>query len=123
MLQNKDNTSFVLSKANILGMTSNILKINNLIDPDELKTTNFDGVLEDIVEEFVKFGKMKQSFIVKKEKTAPSAEAGTIFLEYENTVDAERAMNAMAQKRYVNREIRIIFTDEDQFKKVFLPLK
>jgi len=51
------------------------------------------------------------------------AETGTIFLTFENESIAERANNAMANKRYEDREIRVIYLDEETYKKSFAHLK
>ncbi len=104
LLQKKETTtSFNLSKLNVLGKllefcykkkftligtTSKILKITNLIDPERFKTieiTELDEVLEDISEEFGKGGKIVDSFIVKKEKTIAGGkkfESLRIIIEY-----------------------------------------
>lgn len=46
-----------------------------------------------------------------------------MFITYEDENVAEKAMNAMANKRYEGREIRVIFVDEETFKKSFAQLK
>jgi hypothetical protein len=84
LLQKKD-TSFVLSKPNILGnllkiflrllgTASTILKLSNLVDPSDPESVTpqeLKDILEDIIDQFKNFGKIVSSFIVTKDKTAP----------------------------------------------------
>lgn len=127
MLQNKDNgVNFNLSKPNILGNPTKIIKISNIVDPEEVLTFDDKGykeVLEDMVDVFKGFGTIKSSFIVKQEKTVSGAEAGTVFIEYASVSEGEKAMASMTDKRYIGREIRIIYVPEDQFQKNFASLK
>jgi len=125
MLQKKDgSTSFTLSKVNVLGTASKILKVTNLIDSQAATADQqLNELLSDIGEEFGKIGKITDKFIVKSGKAIPGAEAGTVFITFENENLAEKAMNAMANKRYEGREIRVIFVDEETFQKSFAQLK
>jgi len=127
MLSNKDaNASFTLSKVNVLGQTSKILKVTNLVDPEFAKNITPDELAEiheDISGEFGTAGKVVDSFIVKKEKATSGAEIGTVFLVFEESSGAEKAYNSMANKRYENRDIRIIYVDEETYKKSFAHLK
>jgi RNA recognition motif-containing protein len=127
MLSNKGtDASFTLSKVNVLGSTSKILKVTNLVDPEHAKVITSDEVqeiYEDISGEFSTLGKVVESFIVKKEKATSGAEAGTVFLIFEETSGAEKAYNTMSNKRYENRDIRITYIDEETYKKSFAHLK
>lgn len=127
MLSNKDaNASFTLSKVNVLGSTSKILKVTNLVDPEHAKSITAEElqeIYEDISGEFGTIGKIADSFVVKKEKAVSGAEVGTVFLIFEESSGAEKVYNSMSNKRYENRDIRIIYVDEETFKKSFAHLK
>jgi len=127
MLSNKGaDASFTLSKVNVLGSTSKILKVTNLVDPEHAKVITPDElqeIYEDISGEFGTLGKITDSFIVKKEKATSGAEVGTVFLIFEETSGAEKAYNLMSNKRYENRDIRITYIDEETYKKSFAHLK
>jgi len=78
--------------------------------------------LLDIIDSFKEYGTINKSFVVKKDKAIPGAEIATCFLEYNHTIEAERAVSGMGGKRFDGRDIRINYVNESQYKKDYLPL-
>ena len=99
--------------------TSRIIKVMNAVDSNK-KEINYNEVLEDIKEEFEKFGNIVSSMIVKKGKEKLGAEIGSIFVEFQDVHSAEIAFTSMKGKQYEEKEIKLAFLDEAVYKKEIL---
>ena len=99
--------------------TSKIIKVMNAVDSNK-KEINYNEVLEDIKEEFEKFGNIVSSMIVKKGKEKLGAEIGSIFVEFQDVHSAEIAFTSMKGKQYEEKEIKLAFLDEAVYKKEIL---
>lgn len=102
---------------------SRIVKVINLVDPKEakdLKPEKYEEILDDIREEFNKFGHIVSCIIIKPKLEKIGAEAGSVFIEFGDPHEADFTMKAMKGKRYENREIKTAFIDENVYKKEIL---
>ena len=95
------------------------IKVMNAVDSNK-KEINYNEVLEDIKEEFEKFGNIVSSMIVKKGKEKLGAELGSIFVEFQDVHSAEIAFTSMKGKQYEDKEIKLAFLDEVVYKKEIL---
>jgi hypothetical protein len=103
--------------------SSCVLKVMNLVDhrdTTKLKAERLEEILDDIKEEFGKFGSIVNAVIIKPKNEKIGAEFGSVFVEYIETRCAENAINGMKGKLYEGREIKIAFIDENVFKKEIL---
>lgn len=117
ILKKKDETNFNYSTGDgkLIIPSSRVVKIMNAIDQNNKEDSAFNEVLEDMREELQKYGKILSAFIVKKGKEILGAEIGAVFIEYENTRDAEQCVIQMKGRLYEQREIKFAFFDEGAF--------
>ena len=117
---NKEITlNYSTGENKVANPTSRIIKVMNAVDKNK-KDINYNEVLEDIKEEFEKFGNIVSSMIVKKGKEKLGAELGSIFVEFQDVHSAEIAFTSMKGKQYENKEIKLAFLDEVVYKKEIL---
>ena len=117
---NKEITlNYSTGENKVANPTSRIIKVMNAVDKNK-KDINYNEVLEDIKEEFEKFGNIVSSMIVKKGKEKLGAELGSIFVEFQDVHSAEIAFTSMKGKQYEDKEIKLAFLDEVVYKKEIL---
>ena len=117
---NKEITlNYSTGENKVANPTSRIIKVMNAVDKIK-KDINYNEVLEDIKEEFEKFGNIVSSMIVKKGKEKLGAELGSIFVEFQDVHSAEIAFTSMKGKQYEDKEIKLAFLDEVVYKKEIL---
>ena len=117
---NKEITlNYSTGENKVANPTSRIIKVMNAVDKNK-KDINYNEVLEDIKEEFEKFGNIVSSMIVKKGKEKLGAELGSIFVEFQDVHSAEIAFTSMKGKQYEEKEIKLAFLDEVVYKKEIL---
>ena len=114
---NNDDSNMKISVLN-----SRIIKIMNICDSNK-KDLDYKELLEDMLEEFEKFGEINSSLIIKKGKEKLGAEVGSVFIEYKDPYSAEKAINVMKDKKYDNREISVVLINENVFKNEILDSK
>eukprot|EP01016_Furgasonia_blochmanni_P055069 TRINITY_DN914_c0_g1_i18.p1 TRINITY_DN914_c0_g1~~TRINITY_DN914_c0_g1_i18.p1 ORF type:complete len:544 (+),score=119.34 TRINITY_DN914_c0_g1_i18:68-1633(+) len=131
VFQNKDggsnqSSNFVLTKPGAQIPPSKVLKISNGVDQERSLTmpeTEYEEIFDDLLLEFSKYGKVIDGFIVKPQFAAIAAEAGCVFLEYEQLENAETALNEMFGRKFDNRDLKIIFMNEEVYYKHFRGLR
>lgn len=117
---NKEITlNYSTGENKVANPTSRIIKVMNAVDKNK-KDINYNEVLEDMKEEFEKFGNIVSSMIVKKGKEKLGAELGSIFVEFQDVHSAEIAFTSMKGKQYEDKEIKLAFLDEVVYKKEIL---
>lgn len=102
---------------------SKVIKVMNLVDPKDipkLKPENYDEKLDDIKEEFEKFGNIVSCFIVKPKNEKIGAEPTSVFAEFQDYRAAENCMKAMKGRHYEGREISLAFIEENVYKNEIL---
>ena len=107
-------------------MSSRIIKVMNIIDPnevDKLKDSKFDEIESDMREEFDRYGTLLGVTIMRPKTRKIGAELGSVFVEFEQLNHAEFCMKNMKGRRYVGREIKCGFIDEEVFYKEIKPKK
>ena len=125
---NNKNKEIVLNEDNdnnnrkINVLNSKIIKIMNICDSNK-KDLNYKELIEDMLEEFSKFGEINSSLIIKKGKEKLGAEVGSVFIEYKDPHSAEIAIDNMKNKKYDNREISVVLIDELVYKNEILESK
>ena len=103
---------------NVAMLSSRVIKIMNICDIKQVKLYDkekFDTILDDMKEEFSKFGKIIESLIIMPKMEKIGAECGSVFLKYEDNKSAENAVKGMKDKRYEEREIKLGFIDESAY--------
>lgn len=103
--------------------STKVVKIMNLLDPKEalkMKTEKFQEILEDIKEEFTKFGSIITAIIICPKHEKIGAEVGAVFVEFNEVKSAENSMKSMKNKRYEGRELRMAYLDELVFRNEIL---
>jgi RNA recognition motif-containing protein len=105
--------------------SSRIVKVMNLVDPKEAKDSKFpkekfEETLDDISDEFSKFGNIVSSHIIKPKNEKIGAETGSVFMEFQEQRSAENCIKTMKGKRYEGRDVKVAFIDENVFKKEIL---
>jgi hypothetical protein len=98
----------------------------NVVDQKEIdkyRDDKFDEIEADIREEFDRYGNLKSFISVRPKIRKIGAEVGSVFIEFERLLEAEFCMKNMKGRRYMGREIKCVFIDEQvylndlQFKK------
>ncbi len=103
--------------------STKVIKIMNLLDPKEatkIKSEKLLEILEDIKEEFSKFGQILNAIIISPKKEKLGAEVGSVFVEFQDLKSGENCVKFMKNKRYEGRELKLAFLDELAFKNEIL---
>jgi hypothetical protein len=103
--------------------STKVVKVMNLLDPKDaskVKSEKLDEILDDIREEFSKFGNIITAIIISQKKEKLGAEVGAVFVEFQEIKSAENAVKSMKNKRYEGKEIKMAFLDENVFKNEIL---
>jgi len=106
-------------------MSSRVIKVMNA-DPnevDKMKDTKFDEIESDMRVEFDTYGTLKDVTIIRPNKRKIGAEIGSCFVHFEHLNHAEFCMKNMKGRRYIGREIKCVFIDEEVFEKELNPKK
>ena len=121
-LSGKNDTMQIVLKEkdtkNVTMLSSRVIKIMNICDIKQARSYDkhkFDIILEDMKEEFSKFGKIIDELIITSKMEKIGAECGSVFLKYEDNKSAENAIKVMKSKRYEEREIKIAFIEETAY--------
>jgi RNA recognition motif-containing protein len=107
----------------VKSISSKVIKLMNIEDSKEavkFKSDKFEEILDDIKEEFSKFGNIVSAIIIKPKLEKIGAECCSVFIEYQDTKSAENCMKGMKGRRYEGREIRLAYIDEPVYKKEIL---
>lgn len=103
--------------------TSKVIKLMNLIEGkgiEKIEKEKFEEVLDDMKDEFGKFGNIVSSIIITPKKEKLGAEAGSVFIEFLEVKSAENCMKGMKAKRYEGKEIKLAYIDLNVFKEYIL---
>lgn len=103
--------------------SSRIVKVMNLAELKEavrFKGEKFEEILEDIKDEFSKFGNIVSGIIIKPKMEKIGAECGSVFIEFRDTRSAENCVKGMKGRLYDEREIKMGFIDEKVFREHIL---
>eukprot|EP00927_Polykrikos_kofoidii_P028298 TRINITY_DN24731_c0_g1_i1.p1 TRINITY_DN24731_c0_g1~~TRINITY_DN24731_c0_g1_i1.p1 ORF type:complete len:440 (+),score=111.78 TRINITY_DN24731_c0_g1_i1:80-1399(+) len=89
-----------------------VLLLNNLVGAGEVD----EDLEEETAEEASKYGKIRKC-VIKEIKGVPDDQAVRIFLQYERSEDATKALVDMNGRYFGGRVVRARFFDEDRFAK------
>jgi hypothetical protein len=95
--------------------SSRIIKAFNIVDIKDIskiKEERYKEVLEDMTEEFAKFGKIVSCIIIKPKLEKIGAEVGSVFVEFEDPKTAELCIKGMKTRRYEGKPVKIVYIDE-----------
>lgn len=91
---------------------SRVLQLTNLVAPDDVD----EGLEAETAAEAEKFGRVRQC-VVHEVPGAPDAEAVRVYIEFERSEDASKALNAVNGRMFGGREVKARFFEEDKFAK------
>jgi RNA recognition motif-containing protein len=114
-----DNIKLNLDE-NKISISSRFIKVINSCDnKDALKYDHekFDEILLDMKEQFMNFGDIVSSRIIKPKQEKLGAECGSVFIEFQDVKSAEIVMKQIKHKRYLGREIKVAYINENVYKK------
>lgn len=114
-----DNIKLNLEEIKI-NISSRFIKVINACDyKDALKFDyeKFEEILLDMKEQFMNFGDIVSSCIIKPRQEKLGAECGSVFIEFQDVKSAEMVMTQIKHKRYMGREIKVAYINENIYKK------
>ena len=85
--------------------------------PDVSKVTleKYDEILEDIKEEFSKFGKILSCIIIKPKLEKIGAEVGSVFIEFEDISSSDICIKGLKRRRYEGKQLKLAYIDENVY--------
>lgn len=116
-----DNIKLNLEENNSLdNISSKFIKIINACDSKEAMKFDYEKFEEiklDMKEQFMNFGDIVSCNIIKPRQEKLGAECGSVFIEFQDAKSAEMVMRQIKHKRYLGREIKIAYINEEVYKK------
>lgn len=97
-----------------------VIKVSDFLNTRDIKKMTdkeFRDIENDMKNEFEGYGPIKYCRIVKGSQTRLGAEAGSVFIEFVNSDNAETARLRMSKKKFDGKNIRIIEVPDDLFEK------
>jgi hypothetical protein len=104
----------------ILPSTRVIKAFGFIPDVTKVKQDKYDEILEDIKEEFFKFGKILSAIIIKPKMEKIGAEVGSVFVEYEESRSSELCKKALKGRRYDGKTLKLAFIEDHVYKNEIL---
>jgi len=94
-----------------------VLQLLNMVTAEELMDKDeYDEIMEDVMEECAKYGKVLGIKIPRPTGGSRSqAGVGKIFVKYEGSDMAQRAIGALAGKKFADRTVVVTFFGEEYF--------
>jgi splicing factor U2AF subunit len=96
-----------------------VLCLMNMVEPEELKDDQeYQDILEDIVEECQKYGRVRSIEIPRPSKTEGKhvPGLGKVFVEFDSATEAQRAQLNLAGRRFANRVVVTSYFDRDRYR-------
>ncbi|KAI5296393.1 hypothetical protein KEM52_003115 [Ascosphaera acerosa] len=97
--------------------TGRVLQLLNMVTPEELMDNDdYEEILEDVQDECSKFGTILEIKIPRPTSNLKqSAGVGKIFIKYENVESAEKALRALAGRKFSDRTVVCSYFSEENF--------
>jgi splicing factor U2AF 65 kDa subunit len=96
--------------------STEILCLMNMVDPTELEEEEeYEDILEDIREECGKYGTVRSLEIPRPIRGVEVPGVGKIYVEFASTLDCQRAMHALAGRKFNNKVVVTSFFDQDRY--------
>ena len=93
-----------------------VLQLLNMTTAEELmKEGEYDGVMEDVEEEAAKYGKVLDIKIPRPVGGREVAGVGKVFVKFEDSASAQKALRALAGRNFSNRTVVATFFGEEYF--------
>jgi len=95
-----------------------ILCLLNMVDPEQLRDDQvYEEIIEDIVEECRKYGRLRSIEIPRPRKDGSHvAGLGKVFVEFDSATEAQRAQLNLAGRRFDNRIVVTSYFDRDRYR-------
>uniref|UniRef100_A0A6G1SKC6 Splicing factor U2AF subunit n=1 Tax=Aceria tosichella TaxID=561515 RepID=A0A6G1SKC6_9ACAR len=96
-----------------------VLCLMNMVEPEELQDDQeYRDILEDILEECRKYGKVRSIEIPRPSKTEGRRVPGLgkVFVEFDSATEAQRAQLNLAGRRFANRVVVTSYFDRDRYR-------
>lgn len=100
--------------------SSRIVKIMGLVninDNAKVQSSPYNEIMDDIKDEFEKFGHIVSAVIIKPGKEKMGGEVGAMFIEFQEMHSAEKCVLEMKGRKYEGHELKVTFIDETVFRK------
>ncbi|VVC31075.1 Hypothetical protein CINCED_3A014462 [Cinara cedri] len=98
------------------GPPTEVLCLLNMVTPDELKDEEeYEDILEDIREECNKYGVVRSLEIPRPIEGIDVPGCGKVFIEFNTTVDCQKAQQALAGRKFNNRVVVTSFMEPDKY--------
>ena len=105
---------------NKMNISSRFIKVINSCDNKEALKYDYDKfeeILLDMKEQFMNFGDIVSAGIIKAKQEKLGAECGSVFIEFQEVKSAEMVVKQIKHKRYMGREIKVAYINEEVYKK------
>lgn len=93
-----------------------VLCLMNMITPDELMDTDeSEEILDDVKDECAKYGKVLETKMPRPTGSRQSPGIGKIYVKYEDPASAQKALAALAGRKFADRTVVVTFFGEEYF--------
>jgi len=93
-----------------------VLCLMNMITPEELMDTEeSEEILDDVKEECAKYGKVLDTKMPRPTGGRQGAGIGKIYVKYEEPASAQKALAALAGRKFADRTVVVTFFGEEYF--------
>ena len=93
-----------------------VLQLLNMTTAEELmKEGEYEGVLEDVMDEALKYGKVLELKIPRPVGGREVNGVGKVFIKFEDAASAQKALRALAGRNFASRTVVATFFGEEYF--------
>ncbi|XP_006823727.1 splicing factor U2AF 50 kDa subunit-like [Saccoglossus kowalevskii] len=100
----------------LVGPTTEVLCLMNMVTPDELQDEEeYEEILDDVRQECGKYGQVRSLEIPRPIEGVEVPGCGKIFVEFTNVLESQKAQTALAGRKFNNRIVVTSFCDPDKY--------
>lgn len=93
-----------------------VLQLLNMVTPEELMDPDeYEEICEDVREECEKYGQVLELKVPKPSGPRLSAGVGKIYVKYDKPESAQKALRALAGRKFADRTVVVTFFGEEYF--------
>ncbi|XP_046913079.2 U2 small nuclear riboprotein auxiliary factor 50 [Dermatophagoides farinae] len=99
-----------------IGNPTEVLCLMNMVLPEELiDDEEYEEIMEDIRQECLKYGHIRSMEIPRPIEGVEVPGLGKVFIEYNSSIDCQRAQQSLAGRKFDNRVVITSYFDPDRY--------